>query len=179
MGEERMERGKGGVDGGKREGDGRNWRIKREMTLRGTAKGEYSGVAHLIRSGGPWGFQWLAGRPRGSCQGPSPCDLQEAEGHHCLTQRLHRKRALAQERNTIPGFYKVTARLGDSSVKILQQFNLLIAHHCQYLQWATTVWSRNLSSMSLKVKQQLNLFYSFRMIWLICGKNDQSIKEFR
>lgn len=110
-------------------------------------------MVHLIRSGGPWGFQWLTERPWGSCQGPSPCDLQETEGHHCLTQRLHRKRALAQERNTIPGFYKVTAHLGDRCVKILQQFILLIAHHCQYLQWTTTVWSRNLSSMSLKEKQ--------------------------
>lgn len=43
------------------------------------------------------------GEASGLVAGPSPCDLQEAGGHP-LTRHRHRKRALAQERNTIRGF---------------------------------------------------------------------------
>lgn len=52
------------------------------------------------------------GEAPGLVAGLSPCDLQEAEGHRCLTRHRHRKRALAQERNTIQGFHEATARLG-------------------------------------------------------------------
>lgn len=61
---------------------------------------------------GPAGRSVAGGEARGLVAGPSPCDSQEAEGHRCLTQHRHRKRALAQERNTIQGFHKATARLG-------------------------------------------------------------------
>ncbi len=71
------------------------------------------------------------GEAPGLVPGLSPCDLQEAEGHR-LTRHRHRKRALAQERNTIQGFHKATARLGAQRAKILKQPGLFITHGCQY-----------------------------------------------
>lgn len=82
-----------------------------------------------------WGLRGsVAGREApGLVADPSPCDLQEAKGHRYLTQHRHRKRALAQERNTIQGFHNATARLGARSAKILKQVSLFITHNCQYL----------------------------------------------
>lgn len=77
------------------------------------------------------GCSVAAGEAPGLVAGPSPCDLQEAEGHR-LTLHRHRKRALAQERNTIQGFHKATARLGARRAKILKQPGLFITHDCQY-----------------------------------------------
>lgn len=71
--------------------------------------------------GGLGGCSVADGEAPGLVAGPSTCDLQEAEGHRCLTQHRHRKRALAQERNTIQGFHEATARLGARSAKILKQ----------------------------------------------------------
>lgn len=70
------------------------------------------------------------GEAPGLVAGLSTCDLQEAEGHRCLTQHCHRKRALAQERNTIQGFHKATARLGAQCAKILKQPGLFRRHNC-------------------------------------------------
>lgn len=53
--------------------------------------------------GGHGGCVVAGGEASGLVAGPSPCDLQEAGGHP-LTRHRHRKRALAQERNTIRGF---------------------------------------------------------------------------
>lgn len=63
--------------------------------------------------GGTEAVRWPAVRPRGSWRGPSPCDLQEAGGHP-LTRHRHRKRALAQERNTIRGFFAELQPAGDA-----------------------------------------------------------------
>ena len=81
-----------------------------------------------------WGLQGCSvagGEAPGLVAGPSPCDSQEAGGHR-LTRHRHGKRALAQERNTIQGFDKATARLGDGRAKILKQPGLFITHDCQY-----------------------------------------------
>ncbi|TNN71377.1 hypothetical protein EYF80_018455 [Liparis tanakae] len=99
------------------------------------------------------GCSVAGGEAPGLVAGPSPCDLQEAEGHR-LTPHRHRKRALAQERNTIQRFHKATARLGARVLALTKYFPIQSRH-----LYTPDFWSRNSSlTVTLLTRRQLLIF---------------------